>query len=96
LKLTDQQLCARQLERHREPLMFLQRVLGRFAGRLHIASGRQQHGPTPRTNGEHPRAVEPIAVALKHIDDLLRVIEPAQSDHRLHRIRHKGRRDDLR
>jgi hypothetical protein len=76
--------------------MFMQRALCGRTRPFEITKSRHQHASAARANGEHPRAVEPITVAFKRIDDVLCVIESSESNHRFGRIRNEGCGDDLR
>ena len=95
LQLAQQELGAGTFEGHRKPSVHDHRVLRNPHGRHDVASSGQPHAATPRTDGEHPRAVETATVVLEYFDERLRFSVAAECDHGLDRVGNERGSHDL-
>jgi hypothetical protein len=83
LELTDQQLGAGALERHRQPVVLGQCAHGLLLGGDDVTPRRGQHRPAASADRRHPGTALGAAVLFECGRHRLRLVEPAHPDHGL-------------
>ncbi len=83
LQLAEQQLGARQLERHWQSLMVAYRFVRGILGGVEIAPGRQHMTPAAGTRRQHPGPIMLSPVGLQGGDERVGLIETPERGQRL-------------